>query len=620
MNPNDIALENARRHALRPPLPDPILGDPSDPLRIATANGPDTFHVPRTMLADPDYRPGLSRLAFDLLRFRHDFEYWAARCVTISDKHTMLETPFRLNRPQRRLLALLESQRRADQPIRIIMLKARQWGGSTLVQIYFAWIQIIHRRNWNSIICAHVKDTSATIRGIYARLLSSYPEAYWQEDCKPEFRPFERTLNTRLIPGRGCRVTLSSSENQESVRGTDFALAHLSEVAFWKDSTLCRPEDLVRSIASVIGRKPLSAVVMESTANGVGNFFHREWLRASIPDQSDKAPFFVPWHEIELYAEPVADPQAFFDTLTPYERNLWDNHSCTLEAIHWYRLKRREYQDHRAMMAEFPTTPTEAFASTTHNVFDTADVDRLRAHCRPPSLTGEVEMGRPGTFTSPPRFVPSPSGALSVWTPPAPDTRYIASLDIGGRTHAADWSVLTVLTIPDAASPPEVVAQWRGHIDHDLLAWRAAAIARWYNTALLVVESNTWDSAAEGRGRYIFDLLAEGYPNLYYRRGTDPTPSDTSVGRPMPGFHTNARTKPALISNLIAHVRDTRYIERDPSACDELLQYEALPDGTYAARRGCHDDRLMSRAIALWLIATLPPPVPIAPSTLLTAL
>ncbi len=150
----------------------------------------------------------------------------------ITDKISSRDIPFRLNRPQRRLAALLEAERRAGHPLRLIMLKARQWGGSTLIQIYFARIQIIHCRGWNSLICAHVKDTSATIRGMYSRLLARYPEEYWEEEVKPEFRPFERMTNTRVIPGRECKVTVCSSENQEATRGRDYALAHLSEVAF----------------------------------------------------------------------------------------------------------------------------------------------------------------------------------------------------------------------------------------------------------------------------------------------------------------------------------------------------------------------------------------------------
>ena len=105
-------------------------------------------------------------------RFRHDFEYWAARCATIRDKLSGADVRLRLNAGQRKVLAALEKQRRAGRPMRIIILKARQWGSSTFVQVYMAWIQIIHRRNWNSLICAHVKDTAITIRRIYSRRLS----------------------------------------------------------------------------------------------------------------------------------------------------------------------------------------------------------------------------------------------------------------------------------------------------------------------------------------------------------------------------------------------------------------------------------------------------------------
>ena len=108
-------------------------------------------------------------------RMATDFEYWAARCVKIKDKLSGKLVPFRLNRPQRRVLSMLEEQRRGGRPIRMIMLKARQWGGSTLVQMYMAWIQMIHAENWHSLICAHVKDTASTIRGIYSVMLESYP-------------------------------------------------------------------------------------------------------------------------------------------------------------------------------------------------------------------------------------------------------------------------------------------------------------------------------------------------------------------------------------------------------------------------------------------------------------
>ncbi len=90
------------------------------------------------MLADSRLGVAVSETDFARLRFRYDFPFWAVSCVVITDKMTSADIPFRLNRPQRRLVGLLEAERRAGRPLRLIMLKARQWGGSTLIQIYFA--------------------------------------------------------------------------------------------------------------------------------------------------------------------------------------------------------------------------------------------------------------------------------------------------------------------------------------------------------------------------------------------------------------------------------------------------------------------------------------------------
>ena len=45
------------------------------------------------------------------------------------------------------------------------------------------------------------------------------------------------------------------------------------------------------------------------------------------------------------------------------------------------------------------------------------------------------------------------------------------------------------------------------------------------------------------------------------------------------------------------------YIERDNQAVNEMTNYEILPNGrSYGARKGCHDDILMTRAIGLQVI------------------
>lgn len=62
------------------------------------------------------------------LRCRHDFPFWAATFAYIKRKGGGDDVPFILNRPQRRLVGVLEGMRRAQRPIRLILLKARQVG------------------------------------------------------------------------------------------------------------------------------------------------------------------------------------------------------------------------------------------------------------------------------------------------------------------------------------------------------------------------------------------------------------------------------------------------------------------------------------------------------------
>ncbi len=607
--------ENSRRNESLRRLRryDPVKGTGCYGQRIESRNPADgsAVYLPETMLRDKEYSNGMSPHEWTVLRLKHDFEFWCATCVTVRHKTTGQMMRLTLNYPQRRLLAAMEQQRLAGMPVRVILLKARQWGGSTLVQMYFAWMQCCRRKQWHSLICAHVKDTAATIRGMYATMLADYPEHLWLEDEKPRLTGYEGSANIKSIPGRDCRITTTSAMSPESVRGLDCSMAHLSEVAFWKDADTMSPEMLVQSVCGGIPLITDTVVVMESTANGVGNFFHRAWCNAKNGD-SDYAAVFVPWYEIDIYSMEVKDPENAVKELDSYERMLWDQ-GLTLEQIWWYHRKRREMHSDTGMHAEYPTTDIEAFDATGRGVFDADMVERMRPFCAEPIARGEVCGTAPkgDVALQNIRFTPSRQGELEIWEFPVRSQkrhRYVVAVDVGGRSETSDWSVIAVLdrlgSDGTTAGPPKVVAQWRGHIDHDLLAWKAAAIARWYCEALLVVESNSLETDADTDSGMVLELLAQNYRSMYVRRSLD-TVTQRETERV--GFHTNRATKALIIDNLLGYVRDGTYVERDTNALDELLTYERLPNGSYAARQGCHDDILMTRAIALYVISTIPP-------------
>lgn len=555
----------------------------------------DGCRVPRAVLARcPDYL-SLPPLERDRWRIQEDFEYWCVRCVTIKDKLSGRNVPLLLNRPQRRLLAVMEDQRTAGRPVRVILLKARQWGGSTLVQMYLAWMQLVRHQGWNSLICGHLHVTSKSIKRMYNLLLRHYPRDLLDGGW-PRFTKLEGQPNVQQVEGRDCLVITASSRSEDAVRGYDIKMAHLSEVAFWQSSAMHSPDEVVRSVCGSVALEPETVIVLESTANGVGDYFHDEWLRAQM-GRSDKQPVFVPWCEIDIYSHEVDDPEALWREMDEYEHTLW-NDGCTLEQVNWYHHKRREYRRHEMMMAEYPTSASEAFATSGNHPFPREDLDRLEQGCAGgPPLEGDIQGdGMSGEAAKRNiHLVKSAGGLLRVWEAPERQrpvkTRYMVVVDVGGRADSSDYSVIAVWRMADGGRKPAIAAQWRGHIDHDELAWKAMQLAKYYNDALLVVESNTLtnEAARAGESDYILEKVLHVYGNVYRRES----------GRL--GFHTNGKTKRKAISALIAALRDDKYVERDIEAVNEMRFYEEH-NGRYAARAGKHDDILMTRAIGLYLM------------------
>ena len=585
MNTKELIEENERRKAALSPAPyDPLTGEGCCCERVLHCGN----WLPTSLLTEhPDF-DSLPLLEQRRLRIVYDFEYWCATCVTIRNKLTGAAQRFVLNVPQRRVISAMEQQRTAGKPVRVIMLKARQWGGSTLVQMYMAWMQIVRHKGWNSLICGHLRQSSRAIKGMYSLLLRNYPREMLDDaDEALQFKNYEGSREVQQLGGRDCLVIMGTALSEDAVRGYNIAMAHLTEVAFWADSPHHSPEDVMRSVNGTVARMLDSVVVLESTANGVGGYFHTEWLRAQAGD-SDKIPIFVPWYEIELYRSPVRDVKHLWETMDDYERSLWRD-GLTLEMIQWYHDKRHEAASHASIMAEFPSSATEAFVCSGHCVFDTSQLDRLRRHCRPPRATGDVNAVYKSVKDV--HFAPSAVGALRVWEFPEPGVRYLVSVDIGGRTDRADYSVIAVLDVRDVEHRAvEVVAQWRGHIDHDLLAWKAAQVATLYNNALLVVESNSLSNATAegGSGSFLLNEIARHYRHVFRRENSKA------------GFFTHRENKPDMINNLIASVRDETYVERYHDAVDEMMTYDQ--HGTvYEAQKGHHDDILMTRAIGLWV-------------------
>lgn len=574
---------------------------------------------------------------FVRLRCRYDFPFWAAFYVYIKNKGGGEDVLFRLTRPQRRFVERLDHLRKENKPIRIVLLKARQWGGSTTSQIYMAWLQLVHKVGLNSLIIAHQGSGSDEIKDMFDRMIKSYPvemlhklgEAYNENESK--LVGVGKSGSIYRVPQRNCKIKIGTAERPDSCRGGDYNLVHLSEVGLWKATDGKKPEDIVRSACSGVLLRPYTMIVYESTANGTGNFFQREYDDAKNGKSQFEA-MFVSWFDIEQYSIKFSSEEEksqFAIRLYINRENdnvsstreesgkylwwLWER-GATLEAINWYIQERAKYTDHGLMAAEFPSDDLEAFVHSGARVFDKYKVEKLRPSCKPPKYVGEVyaDADEGSKALQNLRFVQDRQGLLQIWNLPESDdenetvtNRYLTIVDVGGRSDKADYSVILVFDrlFMAEGGKPVVVAQWYGHCDIDLLAWKAAQIAAFYNKSLLVIESNTLETHDKERqvdgdqSHFILNQIKDIYPNLYARKQSE---EDVKEGLPRKyGFHTNVATKPMIISTLVKVIRESLYIERDARCLDEYLCYEKKPNGAYGAIIGKHDDLLMTRAIGL---------------------
>lgn len=584
------------------------------------------------------------------LRCKHDFYFFAYAYARIKNKDGGEDIPFLLNHGQIGLTKEFERQRLHGVlgSILVILLKCRQWGGSTDTDVYMGWIQIFWMINWNSNIIGHQSSSATQVFDMYEKLMNAIPTWLFYDIGIP-FKEDPRKLKTSstqnnikyLIP-RDCKIQTGSARNPESCRSADAAMAHITEEAFFPNTTEWTPQKVINAaVSSIRVTVPLTFIVRESTPNGRENEFHDEWVRANSFDKDGKrlsiyTPYFVPWFDIEKYILPFKTEQEKIDFVLWLYKNredeqyhgsyfwwLWEIKGATLEGIHWYVNECKKYNDLDGMRQEYPSDDVEAFLFSGTTVFDPYKLKEMEEDCKgiEPIMVGDIEGdsydAADDACMDNIRFIERSGGPLKVWAGPDNSEivrhRYIVACDIGGSHKTSDFSDIVVLDRYDEiyGGVPEIVAEWHGHCDADQLAMRCAQIAHFYNDAYLVIENNTaysrMNNTEGNQSELFFPILLPLYDNLY-------SASQSKLKKVKNiemkwGFNTNKATKVAVVKTMARIIRDGGYMERELAAIDEctyFLYYKQ--NDCYGAVAGKHDDRVMARAIALYVEKDMPAP------------
>ncbi|MCK9239405.1 hypothetical protein, partial [Desulfocurvus sp.] len=196
-------------------------------------------------------------------RLKDDFVHYAGRCLKIRTKLGAL-APLALNRAQRHLHQCLEEQRARTGRVRAFVLKGRQQGVSTYVGARF-FHRATHERGVRTFILTHEMEATRNLLEMAQR---------FHRHCPAPLRPRLGRDNAREMhfPLLDSGYRVGTAGTRGAGRSLTVQLFHASEVAFWP-----RAQEHAAGVLQAIADADGTEVVLESTANGMGNFFHAGW-------------------------------------------------------------------------------------------------------------------------------------------------------------------------------------------------------------------------------------------------------------------------------------------------------------------------------------------------------
>lgn len=286
---------------------------------------------------------------------RDDLELYARNCLFIRTK-TGQVAPFVFNRAQAFIHARLEEQKAKTGKVRALILKGRQQGCSTYVGGRF-----YHLTTWSkglrTFILTHEDQATQNLFDMVNR---------YHEHCPEPVRPSTGAANAKELffdkLDSGYKVGTAGTKGVG--RSSTIQLFHGSEAAFWPHADT-HAAGVLQAVPDMAGTE----VILESTANGIGNFFHQRWQDAES-GASDFIPIFVPWFWQEEYSKEVVD--GF--TMDAEEKEYAERYRLSAGQMAWRRNKIAELKDANLFKQEYPATAAEAFQMSGHDSYITPEL------------------------------------------------------------------------------------------------------------------------------------------------------------------------------------------------------------------------------------------------------
>jgi len=278
-------------------------------------------------------------------RLRDDFTHYAAKCLRIRTKAGKVE-PLALNSAQLFIHGRLQAQAERTGKVRAIICKGRQQGCSTYVEGRYYW-KVTHRRGVQAFILTHEQEATNNLFAMVQR---------YHDNCPGLVRPETGAANAKELSfsrlDSGYKVGTAGTKGVG--RSQTIQYFHGSEVAFWPFA-----ETHAAGVLQAVPDQPGTEVILESTGNGLGNYFHDQWQKA-VRGEGEFEAVFVPWFWQPEYRR---DDPGF--EMRPDEREIAQTYGLDPQQMAWRRFKVVELGSETMFRQEYPMTPEEAFQADT---------------------------------------------------------------------------------------------------------------------------------------------------------------------------------------------------------------------------------------------------------------
>jgi hypothetical protein len=346
-----------------------------------------------------------------------------------------------------------------------LILKGRQIGSSTIVAAFFFWKIYTSKEPTTFAILSHKLHSAKHLLSMHKTFYDNLPKFLQKE--------FEVNNTTELkFKDSGAKIIAVSAGADGGIRSFTCSYLHMSEYAFSPN-----PEELKATALNALNDGQL---VIESTANYFNDALHQEWIKWTRGEVHWKALFF-PWFSHDEYSLDVKGDIL----LSEDEEAIKAKYGLTNSQLAWRR-ERLSKIGLDKFKREFPASIDDAYSQTGNVYFKEDDFKDIN-------------------------LVPVEPVEFTRFSKVDKDDAYAIGVDVAAGVNR-DYSVIYVVS----KKTYNLVAIYRSRlIVPTALAARIQEIAKEYNSALVLVESNNFGNVVLNELRHL------GYYNIWQQDGRD---------------------------------------------------------------------------------------------------